>query len=204
MNTEKMIKTSKNLDTFFKILRKTIVIGMSVALLIMAVITVIYYVDPSAAVTDGFQAIDIGPLTIELNPQYAPDESTILIYSWSLMALGSFCAAIIYYAFGLVRKILQPMTQGQPFAPSVADDIKKMSIVCLALGIAQNIANILDTTHAIRAYHLADLANTEQILSITANYNIDLTFLIFFFVLLLMSHIFRYGAELQQLSDETL
>ena len=148
--------------------------------------------------------VDIGPLTIELAPQYAPNDNTILIYSWSLMALGLFCAAIIYYALGLIRRILHPMTQGQPFAPSVGDDIKKMSYVCLALGIAQNIANILDTTNAIRAYQLADLASSEQIVSITANYTIDMTFLVFFFVLLLMSHIFRYGSELQQLSDETL
>jgi hypothetical protein len=180
MNTEKMIQTSRKLDTFFKVLRKIIVIGMSVAILIMAAITVIYFIDPSSVIGEDFHMIDIGTLTIELAPQHAPDNSTILIYSWSLMTLGTFCAAIIYYALGLLRKILQPMTQGQPFAPSVGDDIKKMSFVCLALGIVQNIANVLDTTNAIRAYQLADLSNSEQIVSITANYTIDITFLIFF------------------------
>lgn len=204
MNTEKMIQTSRKLDTFFKGLRKIIVIGMSVAILIMAAITVIYFIDPSSVIGEDFHMIDIGPLTIELAPQHAPDNGTILVYSWSLIALGTFCAAIIYYAIGLLRKILQPMTQGQPFAPSVGNDIKRMSFVCLALGIAQNIANVLDTTNAIRAYQLADLASNEHILSITANYTLDITFLIFFFILLLLSYIFRYGSELQQLSDETL
>ena len=43
-----------------------------------------------------------------------------------------------------------------------------------------------------------------MIRSVTVNYTFDLGFVIVFFVLLLMSYIFSYGAQLQQLSDETL
>lgn len=201
MNTDKLISTSKKLYTFFKILCKIVLIGMSAAILIMAVITAIHFIDPGAVIGEDFHMIDIGPLTVEVAQEYAPDAGAILRYSWSLMALGAIGAALAYYALGIVLRILLPMTQGQPFAPSVGKDIRKMAFVCLALGIVENIANILDTANAVHTYKLAELINS---VSVRPNYLVDLTFLLLFFVLLLMSHIFNYGAQLQQLSDETL
>ena len=35
-------------------------------------------------------------------------------------------------------------------------------------------------------------------------FSVDLTFLVYWAILLLLSYVFRYGEELQQLSDETL
>ena len=49
-----------------------------------------------------------------------------------------------------------------------------------------------------------DYVKEGTIQSITSNYQIDLTFLVLFFILLLVSYIFRYGEELQQQVDETL
>ena len=201
MNTDKLVSTSKKLYTFFKVFRKIILITMSVAILIMAVITAIHFIDPGVVVGEDFHMIDVGQLSIELAPEYAPDGSAVLTYSWSLMVLGAIGAALAYYALGIVLRILLPMTQGQPFAPSIGKDIRKMSFICLTLGIVENISNILDTANIIHTYKLAELINSA---SVKPNYLVDLTFLLLFFALLLMSHIFNYGAQLQQLSDETL
>ena len=76
--------------------------------------------------------------------------------------------------------------------------------MALVLGVVQNIAGAVETTNAVRHFGLDRLVAGGQIRSVTANYTFDLSFLVVFFVLLLMSYIFRYGAELQQLSDETL
>ena len=48
------------------------------------------------------------------------------------------------------------------------------------------------------------LVDGKNILAVIPDYRLELGFLIVFFVFLLASYIFRYGAELQQLSDETL
>ena len=204
MNTEKLVSTSKKLYTFFKFLRKITLFGMGAAILIMLLITGISLIDPGAVIGESLNTIDIGPLSITIAPEYAPDSRSVLLYSWSLILLGAACAALIYYAFGIILKILEPMTQGQPFAPSVGRHIKKLGYVCLALGAAQNVANILDCWNALHTYKLTELTLGPQITSITATYTVDLTFVILFFVLLLLSHVFQYGAQLQQLSDETL
>ena len=56
----------------------------------------------------------------------------------------------------------------------------------------------------IEKIKLLDYVKEGTIQSITANSQIDLTFLVVFFILLLVSYIFRYGEELQQQVDETL
>jgi len=72
------------------------------------------------------------------------------------------------------------------------------------LGVVQNVAGAVETVNAIRNFGLDRLVTGGQIVSVTANFSVDLTFLLVFFLLLLTSYIFRYGAELQKLSDETL
>lgn len=204
MNTSKMINTSKKLDTFFKVLQRILKISIIVVICVMTVLTIVNIVDPDAVIGRGFNMASIGPLTFELAEEHAPGNTTILVYSWTLMALITVCAIIAYHAFGLIRKILKPMTEGRPFEPTVADDIKKISFVCLALGIVQNIAGAIEVTSIIHNFNLEKLVVSENVRSITANYTFDFTFLILFFVLLLISHIFHYGAELQQQADETL
>jgi len=39
---------------------------------------------------------------------------------------------------------------------------------------------------------------------VTGMFKIDLSFLIYWAILMLLSYVFRYGEQLQQLSDETL
>lgn len=204
MNTSKMIRTSKKLDTFFKVLQRTLKISIIVVICVMIALTVVNIMDPNAVIGRGFNKVSIGPLTFELAEEHAPGNTTILVYSWTLIALITVCAVIAYRAFGLIRKILKPMTEGRPFESTVADDIRKISFVCLALGIVQNVASAAETTNIIRNFNLTELVVGEHVRSITANYSFDFTFLILFFVLLLISHIFRYGAELQQQADETL
>lgn len=55
-----------------------------------------------------------------------------------------------------------------------------------------------------RYFGAEQLAQSEMIQSVNFTYRVNLWFLAGFFLLLLISHIFRYGSELQQLSDETL
>ena len=204
MNKEKMMKTARSLDTFFKVIRRIIAVSMIVAVCVIAVLTVVNWINPDAVIGEGFASVDLGPLTIELAPEYAPDNHTILLYSWIYIALGAICAAVIYYALGQIRQILRPMMQGDPFHASVSESIRRIGYVCLVLGVAQNVAGAVETVNVIRNFGLDRLVSGGQIVSVTANFSVDLTFLLVFFLLMLTSYIFRYGAELQKLSDETL
>ena len=203
MERTKMIRTAEKLDAFFRVMEKVTVIA-AVAMVVMAVLTAVNAVNPDAVIGEDFHLVDLGPLTVELAEEYAPDNSTVLRYAWIYVALGLAAAAVIRYAFGQIRRVLQPMKEGDPFRPEVSDHIRRLGYAALVLGVVQNLARVVETANVVRHFGLDRLASGGQIRSVTANYTFDLSFLVVFFVLLLMSYIFRYGAELQQLSNETL
>jgi len=204
MNHERMIEAAKRLDTFFKVMQRVAVISMVVVICVMALLTVVSIVDPDAVIGEDFEKVDLGPVTIELAEEYAPDNRAVLTYAWIYVVLGIVSAAVIWYAFGQVRRILQPMKEGDPFRSEVCEAIRRIGYVTIALGVVQNIAGVIETYNAIRHFGLDRLVQGGQIRSVTANYTVDLSFLIVFSVFLLLSYIFHYGAELQRLSDETL
>lgn len=174
---------------------------------VLGVLTVANAVNPDSVIANGFYTVDIGPITIKLTESYSPDDNNmVLAYAWIGSGLAAVAVVAIYYAFGQVRKILQPMAEGNPFHHPVSLNIRKMSYVSIVLGIVANIASFIETfnaVHTINNMNLLEHVEDGTIQSITANFNVDLTFLIVFFTLLLVSYIFRYGEELQQQVDET-
>lgn len=205
---DKLMKTSKKLDTFFKVSQRIIKIAMIVAVGVVAVLTVANFVNPDAVIAEGYYSIDVGSVTINLTEAYSTeDNNMVLSYVWIVMGLAAAAGVAVYYALGQVRKILQPMTEGNPFHPTVSTNIRKIAYVSIVLGVIANVVSFLQSFGAvamIEKIKLLDYVKEGTIQSITANSQIDLTFLVVFFILLLVSYIFRYGEELQQQVDETL
>ena len=96
------------------------------------------------------------------------------------------------------------MKQGRPFSSEVSVNLKKIAILGIFSGIAINCVDLVERIMLAAAYDLPSLLISEKITRIEINYTFDLTFLIYSAVLLLLSYVFSYGTQLQELSDETL
>ena len=204
MTINKLSSTAGKLNVFFKVLQRIILIAAIVMIIVLAVLTVANWVDPTTVIGTDLNTVDIGSITIELAEENTPNNGEILRYAWIYGILGLVSAIVIWIGLGYIRKILSPMTEGSPFHPDTSRYLKKLANLSLVLGIAQNVGNFLESATALRSFGLDKLAESDMIRSVTVNYTLDLGFLILFFLLLLMSYIFSYGAELQKLSDETL
>lgn len=204
MEREKMIKTAKALDKLFRILQRIIIICAAVSVVVIGIFTVINAIGLNSAIGTDFHSVDIGPLTLELAEEVAPDNNAILIYAWTMAAAAIAIIAVGCYTISIIRKILAPMTQGDPFHPTVGKEIRRLAFASLVIGIIQNIMGVVETLSMPHIFHLDTLLQDSQIRSVTTNFSYDLSFIVVFFVLLLMSYIFHYGEELQKLSDETL
>lgn len=200
----KLQNTSKKLDVLFKVFQKITVIGMGVAILAVLSLSIANWFNPNAVIGEDFNIVDVGPVTIELSQNLAPNNETILIYAWIMIFLGMVWAAVLYYAFGIARKILKPMIEGRPFDSDIGYSIKRIAYVILVFGVVQNVGTVIDTISTVRLFELTNFADAANVQSITANFTLNLDFLVLFFILLLLSYVFHYGAELQKLSDETL
>ena len=197
--------TAKKLDKVFEIVH--IVFGaLAIACLVGVALIGIAYVlklDP-AFIGTGYEKFDLGFVELEVAPAFAPNK-------WLVLAQAAFTLLVscrLFYdgrrGVGYIREILKPMIVEKPFDSIVSTNLKKLARLSIVIGILWNINILAEQIMMVFVYGLPDLLIGEKILHITANFRIELSFLICWVILVLLSYVFRYGEQLQQLSDETL
>ena len=197
--------TAKKLDKVFEIVH--VVFGaLAIACLVGVALIGIAYVlklDP-AFIGTGYEKFDLGFVELEVAPAFAPNK-------WLVLAQAAFTLLVscrLFYdgrrGVGYIREILKPMIVEKPFDSIVSTNLKKLARLSIVIGILWNINILAEQIMMVFVYGLPDLLIGEKILHITANFRIELSFLICWVILVLLSYVFHYGEQLQQLSDETL
>ena len=197
--------TAKKLDRIFEIVH--IVLGaLAIACVVgVALIAVAYILkwNPEMIGT-GYENFDIGYLELTVAEGYAPDKWLILLQA--AITLAASCR--LFYdgrqGVGYIREILHPMKEEKPFDAIVSTNLKKLAKLSISLGIFYNIIILSEQIMTVFVYDLPGLLISEKIAHVGGMFTVDLTFMIYWAILTLLSYVFRYGEELQQLSDETL
>ena len=200
-----LTNTAKKLDKVFEIAH--IVFGaLAIASIVGVALIAVAYIfkmDPTFIGTD-YEQFDIGYLELEIAEAYAPDK-------WLILAQAAFTLLVscrLFYdgrrGIGYIREILQPMIHEKPFDAIVSTNLKKLAKLSITIGILWNVIILVEQIMMVFVYGLPDLLIGEKILHITASFRVDLTFVVYWAILMLLSYVFRYGEQLQQLSDETL
>ena len=148
--------------------------------------------------------LEKGFVTFTISENYLPDHRIVWCEAAVEMLLSLFCMVPAHFSVKAIRNILSPMKNGEPFHNTVSTNLKKLANYTCALGIGVNLQNIISNILLVKAYDLNLLRLSEKISHVEFMFVFDLSFLVVYGVLLLLSYIFRYGEELQQLSDETL
>ena len=197
--------TAKKLDKVLEIAH--IVLGaLAIACIVgVALIAAAYLLklDP-ATIGTGYENFDIGFLELTLAESYAPDKWLVLLQA----AITLLVSCRLMYegrrGVGYIREILLPMKEEKPFDSIVSTNLKKLAKLSIVLGILYNIIILSEQIMTVFVYDLPGLLISEKIAHVGGMFQVDLTFIVCWAALLLLSYVFRYGEELQQLSDETL
>ena len=197
--------TAKKLDRIFGIVH--IVFGaLAIACIVGVALIFAAYIlkwDPSMIGT-GYENFDIGFLELTVADSYAPDKWLVLLQAAITLAVS--CR--LFYdgrrGVGYIREILQPMTEEKPFDAIVGTNLKKLAKLSIQLGILYNIITLSEQILTVFVYDLPALLISEKISHVGGMFHVDLTFVVYWAILMLLSYVFRYGEQLQQLSDETL
>ena len=197
--------TARKLDKVLEIAH--IVFGaLAIACIVGVALIAVAYVlklDPSMIGT-GYENFDIGFLELTVAESYAPDKWMILLQAAITLAVSCRLMYDARRGVGYIREILNPMKEEKPFDTIVSTNLKKLAKLSINLGILRNISILSEQIMSVFVYDLPGLLISEKITHVGGMFNVDLTFLIYWAILLLLSYVFRYGEELQQLSDETL
>lgn len=197
--------TAKKLDTFFRVLNIFLKIGIVCCLVSLGIIAVGYLFDLNPyTIGTGYNSLKFGRLDIVIAESYAPDEWFVLALLSVRFVIAIVCLLIARRCCTCVRDILHPMTQGEPFHNTISLNLKKLAKNSLILCVIVDCQELITSFMFVRGYNLSDLLLSEKITHVSFHSEINLTFLIVAAVLYLLSYIFRYGEQLQQLSDETL
>lgn len=202
---KKLTNTAKKLDTFFKIMQ-AVLSALAIAAAVCTGLILIGWLfdfDPNVLAT-GYETLDIGFLELEIAGAHAPSQWIVLLQAGIILALCSVCCVLGHCEIKCIRAILHPMTEGQPFSSAISVNLKKLAVLSIFTGIAINCVDLAEQIILAVAYDLPGLLISEKITHIGINYTFDLTFLVYSAVLLLLSYVFSYGTQLQELSDETL
>jgi len=197
--------TAKKLDKVLEIAH--IVFGaLAIACIVGVALIAAAYVlklDPEMIGT-GYENFDVGFLELTVAESYAPDKWMILLQAAITLAVSCRLMYDARRGVGYIREILNPMKEEKPFDTIVSTNLKKLARLSINLGILGNIIILSEQIMTVFVYDLPGLLVSEKITHVGGMFQVDLTFLIYWAILLLLSYVFRYGEELQQLSDETL
>jgi hypothetical protein len=200
-----LTNTAKKLDKVFEIAH--IVFGaLAIASIVGVVLIAVAYIfkmDPTFIGTN-YEKFDVGYLELEIAPTFAPSKWLIL----GQAALTLLVSCRLFYdgrrGIGYVREILKPMIEEKPFDSIVSTNLKKLAKLAIVIGILVNIIILSEQIMTVFVYDLPGLLISEKITHVTGMFKIDLTFIVYWAILMLLSYVFRHGESLQQLSDETL
>ncbi len=200
-----IMKTAKGLDRFLNVLHVLLTVVMVILTVCLCLIGgyFLFDLDPSLVGSD-FGEVDFGMLTLTVADAYIPDLSQVFLVSAGEMVLGIAVCILCQKLIACFQRILVPMKEGAPFQNVVSRNLNKAVRYVLILGILGNLGQMYEDLAQPLLYDLPNLILNDKIIHFTIHYTFDLSFLIFAAVLFLLGCVFRYGEELQQLSDETL
>ena len=197
--------TARKLDKVLEIAH--IVFGaLAIASVVGVALIAVAYVlklDPSMIGT-GYENFDIGFLELTVAESCAPSKWLVLLQAAITLAVTCRLMYDARRGVGYIREILHPMKEEKPFDSIVSTNLKKLARLSINLGIFYNIIILSEQIMTVFVYDLPGLLISDKITHVGGMFQVDLTFLIYWAILLLLSYVFRYGEELQQLSDETL
>lgn len=151
-----------------------------------------------------FGSIRIDYLQLIFNDALALNKDKMSMWLPILFLLTAILIFIIYKSVQAIESICMITMDHTPFDLSVSNHIKNLAKYILAGGIVFNILEVCRVMQFKQTINFDLLFNTKYVTQINFDIRLHLSFLVFATLIYLLSYIFRYGQELQQLSDETL
>ena len=197
--------TAKKLDKVFEI-AGIVLFAVSIACIVLFALICAAFIlklDPDMIGT-AYETFSIGFLELTVAKEYAPDKYMVLLQAAITLAASFRLCYDGRRGTRYIREILQPMKEEKPFDSIVSTNLKKLARLSINLGILANIIILAEQIMVVFVYDLPALLLSEKITHVGGMFKVDLNFLIFWAVFMLLSFVFRHGEQLQKLEDETL
>ena len=137
---------------------------------------------------------------------YFKDWTTAQYRSLSAMNLLSAVVTVPFacWEIRVLQRIFRPVGDGRPFCGELSPALRQLAWLNLIYGVVHVAVEELSVWGTARVLDVTSLFDMSKVSGIRMNVHTDVTFLVSFVILLLMSFVFQYGEKLQRQDDETL
>lgn len=210
MNT--ISRTAKLLDRVIRFIRWAILFSIAAIAVFAGVLGFSVARGISLINPNLFYTLTFGNLKLQLAPGVLPEIAKEGLEMVLLAALlGALVSDVIYVLMlRIVQDVLRPFIDREPFHEAVARGLNRLSVLIvintvigtLSTGVFDHLTR--QTLDIQKLFLGSGLSPDRFVGAVLSNSAIDVTPLFFAGTLYLLSKVFQYGQELQQLSDETL
>lgn len=195
---DKLQKMSRVINTILSVLL-VVLIFVSLYHIYFTGVTAFSDFEPGST---GISGLTIGYLELRLN-EYVYPEGYQRVFQLSLIA-NIMTAVFGIYVILKLKRIFNPMSRGLPFQSSVSKAMTRLAWAVLVYGIASVLLEFGLYTVMYQTLDLGHLLLNDIVEAVNLKIVANGDFVVWSVILFLLSHVFRYGEQLQQLSDETL
>lgn len=199
---EKLMKTSKIVDTILKVAYTILKVSGIIIFVCVGIGVLIQLLGkmPTAELT----GISVNEMEFQFVTPQTVSSSYAIAEMVTVMIMALIAIFASCYLIKVLRKVLAPMIVGQPFDGTVSTNIKKLGITIMIAGIGLDIVKAIASSMALFMHDFSDVIVGENVAYVSINHEISLLPILTGVLVILLSHVFRYGEELQQQADETL
>lgn len=203
MKNNTLANTARIVDRILKILQGFLIAGVIVCAVFIPLIAIFGEKMISSADTLDMDCVRI---TFRGNFEDYLDSDRLKLCLIAMLASTILALAAGWYCLRVLRQVLVPMKQGEPFAAGISGLLRKLGWTVLVGGFLVEAGLRLSEIFYLRAYRVAELFNHPSVESVrvAGNTPVHPWFLYAGLLLFFLSFVFRYGEELQKESDETL
>ena len=202
---DKLIKTATILDNIFKILGIMLMIAVVTCLVCAGIVLVGNLFDlPVEMIGEADEVLDIGTLRLHVAAGHMPDPSGVLNWAALMCALGAAMCFVTNLCVKTIRSILAPMKEGKPFASEISKNLRKLGWLSLIASVAVQALSAVGFLTMAAMHRIDQLLISEKVTKVEVVPSFELSVFIIPAAFFLLAYVFRYGEELQTLSDETV
>ena len=202
MKNTKLANTASAINMLLKIVQGFLIAGFSLCAIFIPLTAVF-----GEKIVADASTLEIGCVKIKLSGEMS---SYIDMGNLKLNMIATFVSMMValaagWYCIRVLRKILVPMKEGQPFASGISDQIKKLGWTVLIGGLLVEAGRMISDLFTVRAYRLTELISASNVESVNVSApGLHPWFVFAALLLFFLSFVFNYGESLQRESDETL
>lgn len=199
---KKMSEYAKQLEDLLKLFTKLVIIFGTIGIVLMGTFA---FIPALTEQITGVWTLELGNVEVTLGE--AINENTAFLHSQAIAMILQIAvsAALLWYGSVVLRKILVPISQEQPFDSAVSGNVNKLGKVLMVASVANNVAECIGEALVFRACNITELLKNDLITEVAVDFTlVDAKLMFTGALVILLSYVFKYGEELQKQADETL